>query len=189
MSNDSLIFESIPAYSKSIKKYFPLTVSLKYVMDRELWLSYLCENGVNNIKCIDNQLTAFRLHHNSKTVSEGHLFENEFAGVKVQVLKAISAPISLIVYMQNKAEFFFYDSDRFMKYNWKFIDKSKLLSIYAFEFANNAYVNNNLFMAREMALFILSKGHVKLNYFPLFVKTIFLPKYFLKILKKIKKIF
>jgi glycosyltransferase involved in cell wall biosynthesis len=173
----------------SIDKYFPLTVSLKYVMDRELWLSYLCENGVNNIKCIDNQLTAFRLHQNSKTVSEGHLFEKEFAGIKVQILKALSAPVSLIAYMQSKAEYFLYDSDRFIKYNWKFIDKGKLLSTYAYECANNAYVNNNLFIARKMSLYILSTGYFKFNYFYLFAKTIFLPKTILIILKKIKKLF
>ncbi len=173
----------------SIIKYFPLSINLRFVMDRELWLSYLCENGVKKIKCISNQLTAFRLHNMSKTVSEGHLFEKEFAGIKVHILKALSAHVSLIAYMQNKAEYFLYDSDRFMKYNWKSIDKSKLLSIYAFECANNAYVNNNLFLAREMSIYILSKGYIKINYFPLFVKTIFLPKNILKILKIIKRLF
>lgn len=172
----------------SIKKYFPLSTNLRYVMDRELWISYLCENGVKKIKCIDDQLTAFRLHDLSKTVSEGHLFEKEFAGIKLNILKALSAHVSLIAYMQTKAECFLYDSDRFTKYNWKCIDKKILLSMYAFECANNAYVNNNLFLAREMSLYILSKGHIKFYYFPLFVKTIFLPKYFLKLFKKVKRL-
>ncbi len=51
--------------------------SLHYVMDKELWMRYLCLYGLQNIRKTDELLIAFRLHGSSKTTNQQILFEEE----------------------------------------------------------------------------------------------------------------
>lgn len=173
----------------SIEKYFPLTYSLRYVMDRELWLSYLCEHGIKEIKCIDSQLTAFRLHDNSKTVSQGHLFECEFASIKVNILSCLNAPEKLVDFMKQKSQNYLYESDRFLRLNWNQINKNRLLKYYAYEFAIYSYVKNDLITANFMMRLIARLDGIQFTILPLYFKVVILPLPFLKIVKKAKQLF
>lgn len=55
----------------------PLNESLHFVMDRELWIRYLLLFGHNGIFRTDKVLANFRLHENSKTVSQKQDFVEE----------------------------------------------------------------------------------------------------------------
>lgn len=48
-----------------------------YLMDREFWIRYLCVYGLNNIQQSQEVLVNFRLHDNSKTISQQQGFEKE----------------------------------------------------------------------------------------------------------------
>lgn len=60
-----------------IKKIGHLNEDLNYLMDRDLWIRYLLEFGIEAIAKIDDKLVNFRLHQNSKTVSQSNLFDKE----------------------------------------------------------------------------------------------------------------
>jgi glycosyltransferase involved in cell wall biosynthesis len=55
----------------------PLTTALKYLMDVELWVKYLLVAGQDNILKTGEVLVNFRLHTQSKTVSQASLFAAE----------------------------------------------------------------------------------------------------------------
>jgi glycosyltransferase involved in cell wall biosynthesis len=54
-----------------------LNEQLHYIMDREWWMRYLYEFGLEGIVKIDDILVNFRLHDQSKTVSAGSRFQIE----------------------------------------------------------------------------------------------------------------
>lgn len=60
-----------------------------YVMDKEWWIRYLLHFGLDNIKKIDNKLVNFRLHEESKTVSQQDLFGVETASMYYNMAKSI----------------------------------------------------------------------------------------------------
>jgi glycosyltransferase involved in cell wall biosynthesis len=173
----------------AVIKYFPLSTELKYTMDRELWLSYLCENGLSRIMKFDKVLTAFRLHDQSKSCSEGHLFEYEFAAVKLKIIEYLGAHQDLLIQMHLNSHGFIYKSDRFKNLNWDIINKPKLLSLYAFELALKSYVHDELDNSKNMMSYIKKLHQLKLDYLPLYIKTNILPKSWLKSVKKFKQLF
>lgn len=52
----------------------PLSESVHYVMDKELWIRYLLKYGQGNIRQIENVIANFRLHGQSKTQSQALRF-------------------------------------------------------------------------------------------------------------------
>lgn len=54
-----------------------LNECLHFVMDKDLWIRYLCKYGLDNIKKDKQLLVHFRLHNESKTVSLKEKFEQE----------------------------------------------------------------------------------------------------------------
>ena len=54
---------------------------LRYVMDYELWLQFIFRYGTQGIRLIPDSLAVFRLHDESKTVSEHRGFIDEMASV------------------------------------------------------------------------------------------------------------
>jgi len=61
--------------SSAVSKMGPLNISLNYLMDRDWWLKYLLIYGVNGIVNINEVLVNFRLHEESKTVSQKQGFD------------------------------------------------------------------------------------------------------------------
>jgi glycosyltransferase involved in cell wall biosynthesis len=55
----------------------PLNESLKYVMDKEWWIRYLIHFGLKGIVSNSEAIVNFRLHENSKTMSQSEGFEIE----------------------------------------------------------------------------------------------------------------
>jgi glycosyltransferase involved in cell wall biosynthesis len=70
-----------------IKDVFPLREDLHYLMDRDMWIRFLLKNGGEGISSVSRPLVHFRLHGDSKTVSQKSDFERErnsyFAGIAV----------------------------------------------------------------------------------------------------------
>lgn len=79
----------------NIMHAFPLDISLRYVMDRQLWWGYLLKYGQDNILVTDEIFTHFRLHFQSKTVGEGELFEAEFDRLKLTLFRQLNAAVIL----------------------------------------------------------------------------------------------
>jgi glycosyltransferase involved in cell wall biosynthesis len=59
----------------AIQKMGLLNLSLNYLMDRDWWLKYLLIYGVNGISCVNDVFVNFRLHEDSKTVSQKEGFD------------------------------------------------------------------------------------------------------------------
>jgi glycosyltransferase involved in cell wall biosynthesis len=55
----------------------PINTNLHYLMDLELWLRYLLEYGMGNVRKIDDILVNFRLHSASKTINQPGGFQRE----------------------------------------------------------------------------------------------------------------
>ena len=77
---------------EKIQNFFPLDNTLRYVMDRQLWWRYLLRYGQNDILQVNDIFTHFRLHPQSKTVSDPDLVEKEFDRLKISLLEALAAP-------------------------------------------------------------------------------------------------
>ena len=77
---------------KYIDNFFPLDISLRYVMDRQLWWGYLLKYGQANILITDKIFTCFRQHPQSKSVSEADLFEAEFDRLKLSLFRQLNVP-------------------------------------------------------------------------------------------------
>jgi glycosyltransferase involved in cell wall biosynthesis len=54
-----------------------LNENLHFVMDKDLWVRFLCQFGIDNIRKDDRMLAHFRLHGESKTVSLQEEFDLE----------------------------------------------------------------------------------------------------------------
>lgn len=63
--------------SKVIEKIGLLNNDLHYLMDREWWLKYLLSFGISGVQKSQDLLVNFRLHANSKTVSQKIGFQKE----------------------------------------------------------------------------------------------------------------
>ncbi len=78
--------------------------SLHYLMDVELWLKYLIVFGQSSIVKIDDVLTNFREHAESKTVSLNQHFVKERSLLRSHLIHACNPP-DLIAYLINDQVF------------------------------------------------------------------------------------
>jgi len=72
---------------KVMEDIMPLNINLHYLMDRELWLKYLLLYGINNVAVLDETLVYFRLHKNSKSVSQDEKFDSDYATLLYSLAK------------------------------------------------------------------------------------------------------
>lgn len=121
----------------AIEPFFPLDISLRYVMDRQLWWSYLLKFGQDNILQTDEVFTNFRLHSNSKSVADADLFDAEFDRLKASLLKQIEAPQVLLNQFQ--------ESNLPLNKKWeiKIKDEGKLIAAFAGYYAYDSYVKDD----------------------------------------------
>ncbi len=78
-----------------ITSFFPLDISLRYVMDRQLWWSYLLKYGQDAVLITNTVFTNFRIHPQAKSTSEADLFEAEFDRMKLSLFEQLGAPVIL----------------------------------------------------------------------------------------------
>ena len=123
---------------KKIADYFPLNTSLRYVMDRQLWWSYLLKNGQEHIKSTELILTNFRLHLSSKSVQDGHKFESEFDQLKLTLFKQLNAPHILLSQLIVKQQ------DVFIEWEISIGPRERILAAFASFYAGLQYVKGDL---------------------------------------------
>ncbi len=76
----------------AIAGHLPLSASLRYLMDVELWLKYLLAAGQDRIARVPDVLVNFRLHGGSKTVSQARHFAHERAAILRSLGEQIGVP-------------------------------------------------------------------------------------------------
>ena len=80
-----------------------LNPKFHYVMDKEWWIRYLFLFGLENIVEIDNVLVNFRLHGNSKTVSQQENFQKETNRIYAEIANILDIEIPKEL-LENPAE-------------------------------------------------------------------------------------
>ena len=97
---EETIFQSViyqPSTFWRLDKFLqvsPVDTRLRYMMDADLWVKYLLLNGQDQVIRLPDPLVRFRLHANSKTVSEQHGFKKEFWSMR----KALFEQLGLVGY-------------------------------------------------------------------------------------------
>lgn len=74
----------------AVQKMGLLNQKLDYLMDREWWMRYLLLFGLESIKKTDDVLVNFRLHQDSKTVSESEGFLEESYQLWSEITELVS---------------------------------------------------------------------------------------------------
>jgi glycosyltransferase involved in cell wall biosynthesis len=122
----------------SVDSIFPLDVSLRYVMDRQMWWGYLLKYGQSKIIKTDMVFTYFRLHPQSKSVNEGMLFDSEFNRLKLSLLKQLNCSGVLV------NEFDINTSLIKNKFEIYIKKPNYIFASFASFYAERAYVEDNL---------------------------------------------
>ncbi len=113
----------------AIQGLLPLSAALKYLMDVELWLRYLLAAGQDRIVRTDEVLVNFRLHDQSKTVSQARLFKHERAGILRSLGEQIGVPGYVLALLPVLPGF---------HPRWEVsarVDRGKLVALYAHKYA------------------------------------------------------
>ena len=68
-------------HKKAISLMGPLSNDLHYSMDYEWWIKYLILFGIEKAEFDQNYLAGFRLHGDSKTMSDSYIFQRDIANI------------------------------------------------------------------------------------------------------------
>ena len=154
-----------------IDPFFPLNESLRYVMDRELWIKYLASRGVKNIQRTNQILTWFRIHADSKSGSEIDKFEPEVQLLHSRLIKQIGGPDWLCPVaetIQNQGTQLI---DAEVSFN-----KKELLKLYIKQFITRNYIIKDLAKVRQAALYKWSRYGWRLSDLKLLIKAFLIPQ-------------
>lgn len=88
-----------------------INVSLHYIMDLELWWRYLAKFGQSRIKLGDIILSNFRLHDDSKTVSNDIQFRIEESTVLFHFCTVLETNSAFLNYFKKNGKYFSYKWD------------------------------------------------------------------------------
>ncbi len=136
-------------HSSAYQKMGEVDTELHYLMDRDWWIKYLLHFGLNNTKKIDKNWVNFRLHQDSKTVSQIELFDIESHVYYHKLAK---------LYDINEKETYLapYIPEKYQNYTLKNIPSvqknliEQSLDYYFLLKADEAYYKNNFKITQEM---------------------------------------
>jgi glycosyltransferase involved in cell wall biosynthesis len=77
-------------------KITPLNTELHFTMDSEMWIKYLLQFKINNIKYLPKVICGYRYHNTSKSVCQDYLFGADKVGIYYSILKILKAPNFLL---------------------------------------------------------------------------------------------
>ena len=167
---------------KRIESFFPLNESLHYVMDRQLWLSYLLEYGQAHILQTDQIFTWFRLHAQSKSIEQAHHFEAEADLLSQSLFRQLIAPAIL-------KEQLALDSPA-LKITWNILipGSIKILAAFAAYYAERNYVKNDLQSTSNLMKHVMKWKGVSMNTkeWKLWTAACLFPAPVTQVLKKLK---
>ncbi len=167
-----------------IDDLFPLDNSLHYVMDRQLWWRYLLKYGQQNILQINDVFTNFRLHSQSKTVSEAVSVENEFDRLKLSLFETLQAPEILKSQLAK--------NDLPLHCNWNIdIQSNLVLAAFASYYAERNYVKDDLQTTSKLMKYVKEwkQGRMNQKERKLWMAANTLPHSLIIGVKKLKKAF
>lgn len=152
---------------------------LSYTMDAEFWLRYLIKFGQNRIKKINDALTVFRLHENSKTISKQQLFCQEKALWMYSFMLDANVPPFILdewIYsnqIQNKIHCF--QTTRNWSYNNRFVSQNKVKQTFIKAYAQQKYNRREFKDAQKAVLKILPYDVLNYNLSKLKIKVFLKP--------------
>ncbi len=129
---------------ESIKAIGGVTNDLHYIMDGDMWLKLLLLNGQKRFKKIDTTLVNFRLHENSKTVS--NQFINNFLYERCSIVTDLQRFLGVPEFIRNFYIIDVYKSPKVYQLNndWmideKIIKKRKLKIYFIKKYINNQFI-------------------------------------------------
>lgn len=166
----------------SISLFFPLDISLKYVMDKELWWKYLLKYGQSHILKVEDVFTHFRLHQQSKTVNDASLFELEFKRLEFSLFLQLDAPYILKNQLPQHI--------KPICTNWPIEIKNHqfILAEFAAHYAERNYIGKRLPEAALLIKYVKSIKKYKMNKkeWRLWFLVTIIPSTVLNLLKKVK---
>ncbi|MEO6456043.1 MAG: glycosyltransferase family 2 protein [Ginsengibacter sp.] len=166
---------------KNIDEFFPLDISLHFVMDRQLWWNYLLKYGQQNILVTNEIFTNFRFHPQSKSSGEADLFEAEFDQLKLSLFQQLHAPIILEEQLAN---------NKALKITWQvhIHPINFILAAFASFFAERRYVKEDMYVASKLMKLVKQWKQWRMNKkeWKLWIATNLIPISTLKVLKKLK---
>lgn len=115
--------------------------SLHYCMDAEWWVKYLLLNGNVGIAKSDTVLVNYRYQEASKTVSQPHLFDDDFNAIRHSVLKLLEAPKFISKYYLS-TKIFDIDILSDIPLIHKSVHRRKLLSFYTRKSIKESYLRH-----------------------------------------------
>lgn len=121
-----------------VKELNGVSETLNYIMDSFLWIKYLAAYGTRRVKLIDENISYFRLHGDSKTVSNSNRFLQERTkvftamvhslGVSREVTKVVTQEVELqYVLLAKDMKLSFLSPSKFIKLYLEKYDVVKLL--------------------------------------------------------------
>jgi glycosyltransferase involved in cell wall biosynthesis len=88
-----------------IKRLDGVNTNLDYTMDLDLWIKYLLNHGVGNIKTIPKVFAKFRVHDHSKTSTSLDKFYNDRDSIYYQLFSLLDTPTYLMQYLNPKRKY------------------------------------------------------------------------------------
>lgn len=139
----------------TLRPLLPIHAELHYLMDTDLWVRYILQNGMEKIRKIDEPLARFRLHPDSKTTMYQNRFMEERWILRVQLFQHLGLlPDSWTqIGMPLKKAHFNLPTDVHPD-----LDKEVYRLLYAEELAYQLYIKNDYPSLRRLIKSTLKTG-------------------------------
>lgn len=145
-----------------VKGFGGVNESLRYVFDDELWFRFLMQNGIGNVKLIDDRIANFRLHDKSKSIGDGFEgFAREIQSVYIHIAKSVGTPDWLLQKMEYTPHIPYYISN--VEWKFPFLEKEKFEAAFAAKFINSLYLEGQKQQARQAMQMVVRNGYFKWN--------------------------
>lgn len=161
-----------------LKKYAPINTGLHYAMDSEIWIQYIFNHGLNQVKEIPTVLTAYRYHDSSKTISLDYKFKEDKVGLIYPVLKCLNAPKVLLNYYRDFSRSEIYRKPEMQTIHSE-IPKLKIIEFYLLETISVAKIKRQyLQIIKLLCLLIALNPFRSFQVWKHWLKTKIAPKLF-----------
>ncbi|MFT4524209.1 MAG: glycosyltransferase involved in cell wall biosynthesis [Granulosicoccus sp.] len=127
-----------------IKQIEGLNLDLQLAMDMDLWIRYVLQFGTQNVRLLDDSLSRFHLHEDSKSVAQSDETDQAKFAMFASLLKGMNAPKWFIELIKTKA------SNEALDYNCENLNRELFLSEFAFNPMRLAYADGDLYLASKL---------------------------------------
>ena len=166
-----------------IDAFFPLDESLLYMMDRQLWWSYLLTYGQGHLLQTDEIFTWFRLHPQSKSVEQQKDFEAETDLLRLSLFKHLDAPAIFEEQLNLN-----HRPSPDISWNILVRRSARVLAAFAAHYAERHYVKDDVATTSKLMKHVFRWKGIGMNAkeWKLWIAACLLPPSVTRILKKLK---